>query len=156
MIEITDRPLDPSALLDSFTTGRASVGAIVSFTGLTRAGDADFPVSEIVLETYPGVTERTILAIVDAARRRFAVEDIHVSHRIGAVPVGEPVVFVAVAAAHRREAFEATDFVMDHLKSRAAFWKKEVGPNGSRWVEPRAQDLNDLDRWNPETSNGRP
>lgn len=156
MIEVTDRPLDPSALLAGFTRSRASVGAIVSFTGLTRAGDADFPVMEIVLESYPGVTERTIQTIVDAARRRFAVEDIHVSHRIGAVPVGEPVVFVAVAAAHRRAAFEAADFVMDHLKNHAAFWKKEVGANGSRWVEPRAQDLNDLDRWSLETPNDRP
>lgn len=147
MIELTDRPLNPSALLAGFIRSRASVGAIVSFTGLTRAGDADFPVAEIVLESYPGVTERTIQTIVDGARRRFGVEDIHVSHRIGAVPVGEPVVFVAVAAAHRRAAFDAADFVMDHLKSRAAFWKKEVGPTGSRWVEPRAQDLTDLDRW---------
>ncbi len=156
MIEITDRPLDPSALLDAFTTGRASVGAIVSFTGLTRAGAAEFPVTEIVLESYPGVTERTIQTIVDASRRRFDVEDIHVSHRIGAVPVGEPVVFLAAAAAHRCAAFEAAEFVMDHLKSRAAFWKKEVGPNGSRWVEPSAQDLDDLDRWSPETPNDRP
>ncbi|WP_054111163.1 molybdenum cofactor biosynthesis protein MoaE [Brevundimonas sp. AAP58] len=147
MIEVTAAPLDPSALLAGFTRSRASVGAIVSFTGLTRAGDADFPVAEIVLESYPGVTERTIQTIVDGARRRFDVEDIHASHRIGAVPVGEPVVFVAVAAAHRRAAFDAADFVMDHLKSRAAFWKKEVGPKGSRWVEPRAQDLTDLDRW---------
>lgn len=147
MIEVTDRPLDPSALLAGFTRSRASVGAIVSFTGLTRAGDADFPVAEIVLESYPGVTERTIQAIVEAARQRFDVDEIHISHRIGAVPVGDPVVFVAAAAAHRRAAFEAADFVMDHLKSRAAFWKKEVGPTGSRWVEPRAQDLTDLDRW---------
>jgi molybdopterin synthase catalytic subunit len=147
MIEVTAAPLDPSALLAGFTRSRASVGAIVSFTGLTRAGNADFPVAEIVLESYPGVTERTIQTIVDGARRRFDIEDVHVSHRIGAVPVGEPVVFVAVAAAHRRAAFDAADFVMDHLKSRAAFWKKEVGPKGSRWVEPRAQDLTDLDRW---------
>lgn len=147
MIEVTAAPLDPSALLAGFKRSRASVGAIVSFTGLTRAGDADFPVAEIVLESYPGVTERTIQAIVEAARQRFDVDEIHISHRIGAVPVGDPVVFVAAAAAHRRAAFEAADFVMDHLKSRAAFWKKEVGPTGSRWVEPRAQDLTDLDRW---------
>ncbi len=125
--------------------------AIVSFTGLTRAGDAAFPVSHIVLDSYPGVTERTIQAIVEDAGRRFEVEDIHVSHRVGPVPVGETVVFVAVAATHRRAAFQAADFVMDHLKTRAAFWKKEVGPNGARWIEPRAQDLADLERWTTET-----
>lgn len=156
MIEVTQRPLAPSALLEDFARERASVGAIVSFTGLTRQGDAAFPVSEIVLESYPGFTERTIQTIVETARRRFDVEDIHISHRVGSVRVGDPVVFVAVASAHRRAAFQAADFVMDHLKSRAAFWKKEVGTNGSRWVEPRAQDLTDLDRWTPETPYDRP
>jgi molybdopterin synthase catalytic subunit len=152
MIEVTDQPIDPAALLRRFSLGRSATGAIVSFTGLARGGDAAFPISDVVLEAYPGMTEATIAAIVDDARGRFEVQDILVVHRAGAVPVGQPIVFVAAAAAHRRAAFEATDFVMDHLKTRAAFWKKEVGSAGSRWVEPRTSDHADQHRWTPETT----
>jgi molybdopterin synthase catalytic subunit len=99
------------------------------------------------LEAYPGFTEREIGAMVDAAVDRFGLQDAAVIHRIGPIPPGEPIVLVLTAAPHRREAFEACDYLMDYLKSRAPFWKKEYGPDGARWVEPTARDLSDIGRW---------
>ena len=89
--------------------------------------------------------------IADRAKVRFSLDDLLILHRVGRIAPGEPVVFVATAARHRREAFEACDYLMDYLKSKAPFWKKEHGPDGARWVEPRPQDHADLDRWNKET-----
>jgi molybdopterin synthase catalytic subunit len=99
------------------------------------------------LEAYPGFTEAAIGEIADQARARFGLADLLILHRVGKIAPGEAIVFVATAASHRREAFEACDFLMDYLKSRAPFWKKEHGPQGERWIEPRAQDHADIARW---------
>ena len=149
MIRLTFDPFDPGALLSAFSGGRTEVGAIASFTGLARADAGATAILE--LEAYPGVTEAEIGKIADGARARFSLDDVLILHRVGKIAPGEPVVFVATAARHRREAFEACDFLMDYLKSKAPFWKKEHGPDGARWVEPRPQDHADLDRWNKET-----
>jgi molybdopterin synthase catalytic subunit len=150
MIRLTFDPFDPGALLTEFCRDRAEVGAVATFTGIARA-EAGATVA-LELEAYPGFTEAQIGKIADQARARFGLDDLSVLHRVGKIAPGEPVVFVATAARHRRAAFEACDFLMDYLKSRAPFWKKEHGPDGARWVEPRAQDHADAARWDKETT----
>jgi molybdopterin synthase catalytic subunit len=150
MIRLTFDPFDPGALLTEFCRGRAEVGAVATFTGIARA-EAGAAVA-LELEAYPGFTEAQIGKVAERARARFGLDDLAILHRIGRIAPGEAVVFVATAARHRRAAFEACDFLMDYLKSKAPFWKKEHGPDGARWVEPRAQDHADLARWEKETS----
>ena len=145
MIILTGQAFDPGALLSEFCQDRTETGAIAPFTGLARAEQGDTTILE--LEAYPGFTEAAIGKIADEALRRFDLHDFHVVHRVGKIIPGEAIVFVATAASHRRAAFEACDFLMDYLKSRAPFWKKETGPAGARWIEPRAQDHADIARW---------
>lgn len=144
-IQLSERPFDPGELLGAFCRSRAEVGAVASFTGLARAETG--AATALELEAYPGFTEAEIGRIAETARERFGLADLLILHRTGMIAPGEPIVFVATAARHRREAFEACDFLMDYLKSRAPFWKKEHGPGGARWIEPRDQDHADLARW---------
>ena len=150
MITLSETPFDPGALLSEFSKGRTEVGAIATFTGLARAEGGVAAILE--LEAYPGFTEAEIGKIAEQARARFALDDLMIRHRVGKITPGDPIVFVATAARHRRAAFEACDFLMDYLKSRAPFWKKEHGPAGSRWIEPRAGDHADVARWDKETT----
>ena len=145
MIALTDRPFDPGAELNRFCRARAETGAVASFVGIARgeAGQA----TALELEAYPGFTEGEIGRIAADAAARFALQDVAITHRVGRIAPGEAIVLVLTAAAHRREAFQACDFLMDYLKSRAPFWKKEHGPAGARWVEPTARDAEDLARW---------
>lgn len=145
MIQLTDSPFDPGALLTTFSQGRRETGAIATFTGIARAEEGATTVLE--LEAYPGFTEAEIGRIAEQARARFGLHDLAILHRVGRIAPGDPIVFVATAAGHRRAAFEACDFLMDYLKSRAPFWKKEHGPAGGRWIEPTAQDHADRERW---------
>jgi molybdopterin synthase catalytic subunit len=149
MIRLTSETFDPGDLLSGFCQGRAEVGAVASFTGLARAEAG--ATTTLELEAYPGFTESEIGKIAETARARFGLADFLILHRVGEIAPGEPIVFVATAARHRREAFEACDFLMDYLKSRAPFWKKEHGPDGVRWIEPRAQDHADIARWDPSS-----
>jgi molybdopterin synthase catalytic subunit len=145
MIRLVETAFDPGALLSEFTRGRSETGAVATFTGIARAEAGATTVLE--LEAYPGFTEAEIGKIADQARERFGLHDLTILHRVGRIGPGESIVFVATAAGHRRAAFEACDFLMDYLKSRAPFWKKEHGPGGARWVEPTAQDHADRGRW---------
>jgi molybdopterin synthase catalytic subunit len=145
MITLSEQPFEPGALLTRFVAGRTEVGAVASFTGIARAEAGATTVLE--LEAYPGFTEAEIGRIAEQARSRFGIDDLAILHRVGRIGPGEAIVFVATAAKHRRAAFEACDFLMDYLKSRAPFWKKEHGPGGQRWIEPRAEDHADLARW---------
>lgn len=149
MITLTDQPFAPGDLLTAFSQGRSETGAIATFTGLARAEAGETQALE--LQAYPGFTEREIGKIADQARSRFELQDLVVLHRVGRIAPGEAIVFVATAASHRRAAFEACDFLMDYLKSRAPFWKKETGPGGDRWIEPRPQDHADIARWETTT-----
>jgi|GEM_PF-162349 len=154
-------PLDPGALMARFCAGRMNMGAAASFVGLARAeGGAALALE---LEAYPGFTEQAIAVFAREAVERFGLDDVMVVHRTGRIAPGEAVVFVAAGAAHRRAAFEACDCLMDYLKSRAPFWKKEHGPGGARWVEPTDQDRRDALRWDrgaavnePPVGTGRP
>ncbi|MBP7818201.1 MAG: molybdenum cofactor biosynthesis protein MoaE [Phenylobacterium sp.] len=146
MIALTDQPFEPGALLTEFSKGRTETGAVATFTGLARAEQG--ATTTLELEAYPGFTEAEIGRIADGARDRFNLDDLAITHRVGRIAPGEAIVFVATAAGHRRAAFEACDFLMDYLKSRAPFWKKETGPDGqARWIEPRPQDHADITRW---------
>ena len=150
MIRLTFDPFDPGALLTEFCKDRTEVGAVATFTGLARAEEG--ATTTLELEAYPGFTEARIGEIAAQARVRFKLDDVEILHRVGQIGPGEPVVFVATAARHRRAAFEACDFLMDYLKSKAPFWKKEHGPDGARWIEPRPEDHADVARWDKETS----
>ena len=145
MIRLTDQAFDPGAELNAFSRGRSETGAVASFLGLAR-GEAG-AATALELEAYPEFTSAEIEKIIETARTRFGLHDAAVIHRIGAIAPGEAIVLVLTAAVHRREAFEACDFLMDYLKSRAPLWKKEYGPDGPRWVEPTARDRADAARW---------
>ena len=142
-IRLQTEAFEPGALLTRFCRGRGETGAVVSFTGLARGGGG--ATQWLELEAYPGLTDVEIGRIAEAARVRFDLQDVLIVHRVGVITPGEAIVFVATASAHRRAAFEAADHLMDYLKSRAPFWKKEIGPDGARWIEPTAQDLRDAE-----------
>ena len=144
-ISLTAQAFEPGALLTTFCAGRDETGAVASFVGLARAEHGQARILE--LEAYPGFTDAAIAALAEEAKARFELHDYRIVHRIGRIAPGEAIVFVATAAGHRRAAFEACDFLMDWLKSRAPFWKKEHGPDGERWIEPTAQDRTDAERW---------
>ena len=148
MIRLTQEPFDPGAELTRFCRGRAETGAVASFVGLAR-GEGGATVA-LELEAWPGFTEASIEEIAREAAGRFRLQDLAIIHRFGQIAPGEAIVLVLTASAHRRAAFEACDYLMDYLKSRAPFWKKEHGPEGPRWIEPTAGDLADIDRWNQE------
>ena len=144
-VRLTTVTFDPGVELTAFCAGRMESGAAASFVGIARGeGGA---ATALQLEAYPGFTEVEIGKMADAATTRFSLHDVLIVHRHGAIAPGEAIVMVATASAHRREAFEACDYLMDYLKSRAPFWKKEHGPDGARWVEPTARDLDDIARW---------
>ena len=138
-------PFDAGAELNSFARDRTDVGAVVSFTGVVRDSQGDL--QEMLIEHYPGMTESAIAKIADEAVQRWALADVLVIHRYGPLKPGEPIMMVATAAAHRAAAFEAADFLMDYLKSRAPFWKKEVTAQGAAWVAAKDADEDALKRW---------
>ncbi|MEY4250394.1 MAG: hypothetical protein RJA87_2027 [Pseudomonadota bacterium] len=144
-VTVQTEVFDAGAALSTFTQTLPDAGGVVSFTGIARMDNGKTQMLE--LEAYLGFTEPWIEALVEEARARFSLSGVRVIHRVGSILPGEAIVFVATAAAHRRQAFEGADFLMDHLKSRAPFWKKEHGPDGARWIEPRQADYQDLTRW---------
>jgi molybdopterin synthase catalytic subunit len=149
MLRVQTDPFDPGFEANAFTarvTGaRPGAGAIVTFTGIVRDTDARLVAMEI--EHYPGMTERSVAAIMDDARQRWSLTDALVIHRHGVLRVGEVIMMVATAAPHRADAFAAAAFLMDYLKSRAPFWKKEVGADGTAWVAAKDDDEDALRRW---------
>jgi molybdopterin synthase catalytic subunit len=136
---------DIGAETTAFAAGAVGAGAIVTFTGLVRDTDARLQAMEI--EHYPGMTERAIAGIMDQAQARWALTDALVIHRHGRLGVGEAIMMVATASAHRAGAFAAAEFLMDYLKSRAPFWKKEIGVDGAEWVAAKDDDEAALGRW---------
>jgi molybdopterin synthase catalytic subunit len=140
--------LDPQFELAELTEQARGDGAIVTFIGLarpeSRKGDA---VDAVVLDHHPTLTRRSLEEIAVACAQRFDVSHVRVVHRCGTIPAGEPIVFAGAASIHRRAAFDATDYLMDRLKTEAVFWKREVGDAGPAWVEPTEADYADRDRW---------
>jgi molybdopterin synthase catalytic subunit len=144
-------PLAPDRELRLFLEGCEGEGAVVSFIGLARPTSRDgTAVSGLFLEHYPGMTEKSLAAIASAGAERFPGTRVKVVHRCGQVDAGEAIVFVAAASEHRRKAFEAADYLMDRLKTEAAFWKREDRADGPVWIEPTEQDRADRERWDGE------
>ena len=128
--------------------GDRRVGAVAAFIGTVRDINDDATVATLTLEHYPGMTEKALTAIVDEARSRWDIVDALVIHRVGKLAPADQIVLVGVTSAHRGEAFAACEFIMDYLKTRAPFWKKEATPDGVRWVDARASDDDAAARWN--------
>lgn len=126
------------------TTGS---GALVQFTGLVRSMDEREPVGALILNHHPSMTLTSMVALGDTACSRFDLTALGITHRVGRIAPGEPVVWVGAAARHRRAAFDAVDFVMDHLKGDALFWKQEERMDGTHWIEPTDRDHADRARW---------
>lgn len=129
-----------------FAQGRADAGAVVTFTGIVR-NNADGDLSHMEIEHYPGMTEKAIATITREAVHRWSLKDALVIHRHGTLKPGEMIMMVATAAPHRLDAFAAAEFLMDYLKSRAPFWKKEHAGKGVLWVQSKDEDEAALDRW---------
>ena len=129
------------------------VGAVATFVGTMRDRNDGAPASAMELEHYPGMTERAIEAMIDAAVQRFELRAVRVVHRIGHLLPGAQIVLVAVTSAHRGQAFRGCEFLMDYLKTQAPFWKKETTPEGARWVDARVADDQALQRWGIQGSN---
>ncbi len=145
-VRVIDAPFDAGAELSAFAAGKTDAGAVVTFSGIVR--DTGGALQEMQIEHYPGMTEKALSAIAEQARTRWNLTDVLVIHRYGVLRPGELIMMVATSAAHRAEAFEAAEFLMDYLKSRAPFWKKEVLASGAaEWVDARASDEDALSRW---------
>ncbi len=144
-LSVQAEAFDLGAEANAFATSVPGAGAVVTFTGLVR--DNAGRLSAMEIEHYPGMTEKAIGAIMDQAMSRWSLVDALVIHRHGLLRSGEPIMMVATAAPHRADAFAAAEFLMDYLKSRAPFWKKEIGADGVEWVAAKEADEAALDRW---------
>ena len=146
-IVVQSEAFELGAEVDALRRGRTDIGAIASFVGLARDMNDGSDVAAMTLEHYPGMTEKALAALVEDAQSRWTLLDVTLIHRVGRLLPGDPIVLVAVAGSHRGEAFAACEFIMDYLKTRAPFWKKEETPEGERWVEARASDDAAAMRW---------
>jgi molybdopterin synthase catalytic subunit len=146
-VEIRTDDFDIAAEVATLRAGDGGVGAVAVFVGTVRDRNDGQSVASLELEHYPGMTEAAIEAMVDEAVRRFDVRAVRVVHRVGVLAPMAQIVLVAVTAAHRGQAFQACEFLMDYLKTQAPFWKKEAGPDGVRWVDARISDDAALARW---------
>jgi molybdopterin synthase catalytic subunit len=142
-ISVQAEDFDVGREIAALSADDAGAGAVASFVGLVRGGE----VAAMTLEHYPGMTEKALAGIVAQARERWQLRRVRVIHRIGRLLPGDSIVFVGVAAAHRGDAFAACEFIMDYLKTRAPFWKKEETPSGARWVDARETDDTAAERW---------
>ena len=146
-VRIQEADFDLGSELAALRAGDARVGALASFVGLVRDLNDGSKVSEMTLEHYPGMTEKALEEIVDEAKSRWEIYGALVIHRVGPLRPCDQIVLVAVTSAHRGEAFAACEFIMDYLKTRAPFWKREATPEGARWVDARDSDDSAAMRW---------
>jgi molybdopterin synthase catalytic subunit len=146
-VRIQENDFDVSSELAALRAGDKRVGAVATFVGVVRDLNDAAQVSTLTLEHYPGMTEKALAQIVDDAKQRWDIYDALVIHRVGPLSPSDQIVLVAVTSAHRGESFAACQFIMDYLKTRAPFWKKEKTPEGERWVEARASDEDAAARW---------
>lgn len=147
MIRVQAEDFDIGKEIAALTDGRTDIGAIVTFTGTVRDQAKGKPVNGMVLEHYPGMTERELERIEREAQSRWPLQASLVVHRFGSLAPGDRIVLVVTVSAHRQAAFEAASFLMDYLKTSAPFWKREAGPDGTAWVEARESDDNAAARW---------
>ena len=156
-VSIQSEDFDLGAEVAALRAGDAAVGAVAAFVGTVRDRHGDTGgVQSMELEHYPGMTERAIEAMVDAAMQRFDIQAARVVHRVGLLAPLDQIMMVAVTSAHRGSAFQACEFLMDYLKTQAPFWKKEQTGDGARWVDARVADDAALRRWGIEAANAAP
>ena len=146
-ISVQQQDFDVEALSRALIGPRKDIGAVVSFTGRVRDRSEAQNLLALELEHYPAMTEKALQEIAEQARQRWDIDDLAIVHRFGRLAVGEAIVAVVVISAHRRDAFEACEFLMDYLKTRAPFWKKEITTDGEAWVEARHSDDEAAARW---------
>jgi molybdopterin synthase catalytic subunit len=146
-VRVQTRDFDVSQELAQLRGSNRAVGAVAAFIGTVRDVNDEARVASMTLEHYPGMTEKALAAIVDAAKLRWDIIDALVIHRVGALAPSDQIVLVGVTSAHRGEAFSACEFIVDYLKTQAPFWKKEQTSAGARWVEARAADDEAAARW---------
>ena len=140
---------DPAAEIAAFTAAHATAGGIVSFIGQVRAEAGEHAVEALELRHYGPLTLPAMEDLAGRVLSRWTLDGLMIVHRSGVMSAGDPIVLVAAASRHRRDAFAAADFAMDHLKSESWFWKREKVGGVWRWIEPRAQDFEDIARWSP-------
>ena len=155
-VAIQAEDFDAGAEIAALREGDGGVGAVAVFVGTVRDRSDGAAVASMELEHYPGMTEQAIEAMIDQAFARFDIRAVRVVHRIGRLAAGEQIVLVAVASAHRGQAFQACEFLMDYLKTHAPFWKKEETDAGARWVDARVADDAALARWGIAAANAEP
>jgi molybdopterin synthase catalytic subunit len=146
-VRVQPEDFDVARELAALRAGNRSVGAVVAFVGTVRDVNENAAVATMTLEHYPGMTEKALVAIVDAAKSRWDIIDALVVHRVGTLAPSDQIVLVGVTSAHRGEAFAACEFIIDYLKTQAPLWKKEDTAQGARWVEARATDDDAAARW---------
>jgi len=149
-VRVQTKPFDIAAEQEDLWRGRPQVGALVTFVGLMRDMNQGQWVDCMILEHYPGMTEKALTAIAEEAGRRWDLQGIRVLHRVGELRPQDPIVLVAVTSAHRGEAFRACEFLIDYLKTRAPFWKKELTDQGEHWLDSRTTDAAAARRWEQE------
>ena len=152
-VSIQTQDFDVSQELAALRQDDARVGAVCSFVGTVRERNEGSQVSSMELEHYPGMTEKAIEAMLAQAQQRFDIYAARVIHRVGLLQPQDQIVLVAVTSAHRGMSFQACEFLMDYLKTQAPFWKKEVTPEGARWVDARVSDDQALARWGIQVNN---
>jgi molybdopterin synthase catalytic subunit len=146
-VRVQTEDFDTGAEISLMRLARRDVGAVVSFVGQVRDINDGSEVSTLTLEHYPGMTEKALEAIIDQAKSRWDIFDALIIHRVGSLQPTDQIVLVLVSSAHRGEAFSACAFIMDYLKTEAPFWKKEVTPAGTRWIDAKVSDDHARDRW---------
>lgn len=147
-VRVEAADFDIGAEVKALTAGRTDIGAVVTFTGTVRGTGASGPIASMTLEHYPGMTEAELARVEAEARARWPLQESLIVHRVGTLKPGDNIVLVATASPHRHAAFEAAEFLMDYLKTRAPFWKKETAPDGSgNWVDARETDTAAAERW---------
>jgi len=154
-VSIQTEDFDLSTETQALRQQDGGIGAVVSFVGTVRESSHGQSVSRMELEHYPGMTEASIEAMIDAAHQRFDIRGARVIHRVGELAARDQIVLVLVASAHRGEAFHACEFLMDYLKTQAPFWKKEHTPQGALWVDARVSDDAALARWGIAAGNAQ-
>jgi len=147
MIQVQEAAFSIGEESEALAATSTSEGALVTFTGMVRDFCEDKTIRSLFLEHYPGMTEKSLIEIESQARKRWELGDVKIIHRVGLLTAGEPIVFVGVTSAHRKDAFEAAQFIMDILKNKAPFWKKENAPDGSHWVDAKDSDKEALKQW---------
>jgi molybdopterin synthase catalytic subunit len=148
LISVQQEDFDVAEVSAKLCENRHDIGAITTFSGMVRDKSPDKNLLALELEHYPGMTEKALQAIADEAMQRWDIDDLAMIHRVGQLKPAENIVLVVVISAHRKDAFEASEFLMDYLKTKAPFWKKEITRNGEQWVEAKQSDQQASERWN--------